>query len=484
MSLLISLMFIAYFGGGYMVFEISGYGVTVLDLLTLLFYLLFLKRVIWDGDKLRFRPNAALFSMIIFMLFVFVSGLSPLFKGSPDQIFQFFKSSIHVLFLFLFPLICAVYPFKSDTWTNVIRIWLLLSILINIFGVYQIVARAYDLPLAWLNMNNVSLHSRDTGDFQGYRQLSLHFGSFFRATSIFSEPSALAGFNVYIQTFLIVPFVSGAKQFFKSNVLMIFIFAISMMGLFLAYSMTGVVGFLMVIGSVFLFQRSKKIIPIFYIALIAVAVILITDNYIQKYAKVSVVKLFTDRIEGILSGQKSHKTMAGESFMGRAENIKDMLLIWEINPILGTGYGLTQYAEYEKKVYFSTISVLAALAETGIFGFTAYVMMFVFLFVQTLKYLILKDNYTGLPPELRRLSIIAFYIMLPLFLTNFISGNNIGSYAFWNPLAIVFSVINLIDRHYGRGLVTISAVKVPFKYKFIAAMDKYLVTRKELADKG
>jgi len=54
---------------------------------------------------------------------------------------------------------------------------LIVAFFVNIFGIYQIFARLYDWPLAWIEITNVSFEQRGMRQVQGEtQQLALKFG--------------------------------------------------------------------------------------------------------------------------------------------------------------------------------------------------------------------------------------------------------------------------------------------------------------------
>jgi hypothetical protein len=438
---------------------VGSYGVTFIDFALLGIFIVFAKRLIWDGDKLEFHFHPAIFFLLAMPVAALLSGLTPLIKGSTPQMIQYFKTSAHFLFLVSFTLICTFYKIETKTWTNVIRAWLIISIFINVFGVYQIFARAYDLPLAWIQFTNVSLAGRASDNVEDIKQLSLRYGDFFRATSIFTEPSALASFNVLIQIFLIVPFVQKRKPFIKSKIINTLVYSFSLISLFLAFSMTGFVGLGLVLGTIFIFHRSKRLRAFFVVFAISIILIFTTDRIIENFSGVSVADLFGKRLSGILFGTQKTE---GESIGVRLRSGKIGIEIWEEHFINGTGLGLTSYNN-RKHVEFGDFSTTAALAEMGLIGFLAFVGLFVTLFIVTYKMMLRMRNKDNLPDDLKRLSGILFYLMLHQLLINFISGNNLVTFVLWIFLGVIFANINQIAINQGQKIYEIAFLRTPMK---------------------
>lgn len=136
----------------------------------------------------------------------YASVFAPLLSGSSEMQIQWLKTSTNFLSKWLLILTFASGIYSADAFRSAIRFMLVISIAINVFGIYQIFARAFDLPLAWIPINNVSISIRNYHSMDNMTQLSLRFENFFRATSIFSEPSFYAQFNTLVLTFLLIPF--------------------------------------------------------------------------------------------------------------------------------------------------------------------------------------------------------------------------------------------------------------------------------------
>jgi O-antigen ligase len=476
MHVLIIILFFAFFTDVIQFFEIGGYGVNLVDFALLAVFILFLKKVIWDGEELKFTVHPGVFFLVMIIFAAIISGITPLMKGSTPQMIQFLKTSAHFLFLVLFTLMCSFYRIDTKAWNGFVKCWLILSIFINLFGIYQIFARAYDLPLAWLQFTNISLTGRSSDDMNAVQQLSLQYSGFFRATSIFTEPSALASFNILIQIFIIIPFVQKTKPFLKSGFLRALIFVISLITLLLCFSMTGFVGMGLIIAGVFVFHWSKRLIPFIVGILASVIVIFTTDSFVESYTGVSVVKLFSKRIGGILTGRQGTE---GESVGVRVKSAEVGIDIWEKHFLIGTGIGLTAYNNRED-VEFGDFSFIAAMAEMGLLGLIAFVGIFGSLFVISIKFLLRQKIIKDISDDLKRWSGLLFFVMLHLFLINFISGNNLVSFILWQFLAVVYANINEINISSGKRHHTIKLVKQPMKNKLNISISKYLTVNKAI----
>ena len=438
-------MAVFYFLEIFQVFSLGSTAFTYCDCVIVAMILLIIKKTIWDGEELILAKNPVNYFLLIFILATVLSGLSPVFRGSGDEIKQFFKTSVHFYFTIMFFILNLFVKYKNEDWENVIKIFLIISIGVNIFGAYQIVARAFDLPLAWLQITNNSFTARSEDiDMDSLTQISLSFEGFFRATSIFTEPSALGAFNGLILTFLLIPFIQKQKMFFKSNFLNITIAVSAIMGMFLAFSLTGVTCLLIILLTILIFEKFKFLKGLIKSLIVAIILLIVVDQIVYAYSGTSVLALFTQRITGVFSivlNEKSNST-PGESFGIRADNVTCMFNIWWHNPLFGTGFGLTSHSPYNGGMAFADISIMAVLAELGLVGLVGFVGIFLTFFIIYSRFLLNRDYIKTLPESYQRLFQLNLYILMMYFIVNYVSGNQIFTMHSWILLSIIVVPLN------------------------------------------
>lgn len=333
MQVFIYLFAFSFFMEMYQLFGVGSTGFTFSDAITLSMFFYFIKYIIWDGKEIKIAKNPAILFLFSFYAITFISGFAPIFRGSQGEISQFLKSTAHYHFSLLFLTINILFNNKNETWDNFIKIWLVLSIFINAFGIYQIIARGLGLPFAWLEINNYAYLSRGMYDtLEEVPQISLRFENFFRATSIFSEPSALAAFNAIILIFLIIPYVQNHKPFLKSKFLTITALIFSILGIFLAFSLTGLSSLGMIILAIIVFEKFKNLglfVKVFFVMLIF---LVLADQVVASYAGISVLELFYKRVDGVINYMMTSQLSAveGESFSGRSDNVLAMFIFLDI----------------------------------------------------------------------------------------------------------------------------------------------------------
>jgi O-antigen ligase len=487
MNSVVYLMFFMYFLGGYQLFPIGNYGFTCLDASTIVLYFIILKKVFWDRELLEYSFNSVTFFLIMILATAFISVIPTLESFNAVRVLDFTKSFSHLFFLSAFALITCFFRIEIKVWDNIIKSWIILAIFLNLFGIYQIIARAYNLPLAWIAYNNVSLINSFTDDGSGFTlgQLSLSFGSFFRATSIFSEPTALAGFNSLILGLIIAPIIRGTKHFIKSKFVLYFSLVITLIGLFLTFSITGAACVGAILLTIFLVEKGRKKYRIVIIAAFAIVLIGIADVIVNEYLDASVLELFNSRISSMFAGKdaKGVESTAGDSNAERALHNYQAINLWQKHPIFGTGIG--QMAS-DRTLPLGNVenSFFAVLVETGIFGALSFLAFFISMFCIAVRinrtYSVKKDK----SDEFMRMTGVLLYILAVQSVINFLSGNNYITPNLWIIIAIVTSVINTVLVDENRNVKRIYLIDIPLKDRFNKYTSKYILIKSKNNNSG
>jgi O-antigen ligase len=454
------------YSGAFQLFSVGSLAVQVSDLAMMVFIVAVGFRLLWYGEPIYLSNHPAFIFLCGSLVSVILSGLAPLLEGDPAAITQYFKTTGHFLYLWLFTFLCSVIRFDIRALTDVIKVTIFVSLFINIFGAYQVPARAFDWPFAWLELTNISIGGRSANVSGEMGQLSLRFGDFFRATSVFSEPSALAGFCATVLTYMLMPFALGQRPFIRSSTFMIFAFIAMLTAMFLTFSLTGLLtGSLIVLAAV-IFGQKERILRIISVLAVSIFVIIIVDAVVSSYAGISVANLFEERVTGILSGGKSVEGMSGESFFTRWESIFIAFQIWTDYPLTGKGLGLYAYADQAIKLGygFPDSTLAASLAELGIIGFICILNLNIFLLFQTLKLLTNKKIMDRLRPEIKRLfTIIPFILIITTAGTTV--GNSLVNLWMWLSLAFCFPVYNAVLSEAGYKFIPFKIIQIPLSQR-------------------
>lgn len=456
------LIFIAWTLTSFQLFSVFNYGVTAIDILLGIFYLLALKHLVWNGRPLRLSLTVPVACMLALVPAALLSGLTPVFEGV--GFVQFIKTFLHFVFVWLFAVLAAGLDDPPRIVTRIIQVLMVWGLLVALFGIYQVIARAFDLPLAWLEITNVSIyHARDPSDDQLTDQLALQFENFFRATSIFSEPSILASFTSILLMFLGVPYFQGSKPFFTSRALNWLFLVSYVIVLLLTFSLTGFASMMIVCGLVFLLEKGRRKLKLVAGLLLIAGIVVSADGLIQPVTKVSILDLFGKRLYSVLglSANPYAEGISGESFETRKKMIETGVAIWSDYPLAGVGIGRFSQAEAAKEaeLQFSVSSFFSVLAELGSLGMLLFCGMFVSLYYLAGRWRRLRHDCSA---ETARLLGLLPYIMGLLTLHN-LTGNSFVLPGLWIFVGIFLAVINSARAERGMPRLELRLVALPWK---------------------
>jgi hypothetical protein len=473
-ALIISIVFVACWINIYQFFNVSTYGITPADVSSWLVIFFALYQIAWKGATVQTLPGWA-FAGLFFILFAeYASVFAPLLSGSSEMQIQWLKTSTNFLSKWLLILVFASGIYSADAFRTAIRFMLIISIAINIFGIYQIFARAFDLPLAWIPINNVSISIRNYHSMDNMTQLSLRFENFFRATSIFSEPSFYAQFNTLVLTFLLIPFLRGTQPFLQSKLLRACIAIPAIIGMFLTFSLTALFSISLITVWALIFEQSRKKAALLSSIAGGFALILITDAIVSQYVSISVFDLFTKRVGGIVdvlsTGGGRGTSIVGESFFGRLSTIFQGFSIWAEYPITGIGAGCYEYFSKLNPISFSDSLHSGLLAERGTLGFFAYASLFVLLFKKTLHASRDEEFRSHLSPELLTMTSIAPYVMLAHLAFSFSTYYWIN-WIFWVHHGLIYATLITAQKAAGKPIFTFSPMGIGIEKRYLGIQE-------------
>ncbi len=406
-------------------------------------------------------PNVLLLS---FNLTLLLSAFTPLWNGDVKLLTQFVKSTAHYYYVVFFVLLIYFEWLKPKTYYWVIRMFIWAVTIFNLFGIYQLFARALNLPLAWLEMNNKGIFSRleIVGSVQ---QLSLQFGSFYRVTSIFTEPSVLASLNIYLLIFLIIPWVQFRESFIKSTKILMPLILISVITLFLTYSMTGLMGIVGLLLTIILLEKIKSYKMVFKTLLIILATILISNFILIEIFNINLLNLFSYRIESVATLGETQ--IRGESLPTRLLNITSSIKVWMQHPLFGVGLGLLGYHK-DFPFSFSDVTIFSVLAEAGIFNFILFISFMFSLFITSIKVYKRTRNISEIPLYEKKLIGIAPYVVAFEILRCSFTANIMIYFILWFNLAYALYPINHYGSFLGYNYLNISLHSTPLWKKLFS----------------
>lgn len=439
-------IYVTQFAFGFSLFYFSTYGFTLLDV-NIFFCISILIFSFFTGKEvLKVAINPPNFFLLLLNVSIFLSFIVVFITNSAINNVQLFKSTIHYYYVLSFILLVLSSFLQPDTYyKKIIPTLIILLTIFDIYGIYQLFARIYGLPFAWIEYTNKGIFSR-LEIFTSVQQVIMSYGFFVRATSIFTEPSVLASFNIYLLIFLIIPWIQFRRSFLNSSLLTTVFIAISVITLFFTYSMTGVLGLLLVFSLVFFIEKFIMYKKALFIILISLVAIYFANHLAKEIVQVNLLEMFSHRFKSLLTFGKEE--IGGESFSGRIDNLSQSFSIFMRNYLFGVGMGLLGY-QPNFEYMFSDSSLFSIFAETGIFaGFFFIAMMFSLFYFSIDIYKKVQTNLIEVSDNEKQLIGIIPYIVLFEIFRTFLTVNYISYFAFWINIGFAFYIVN----HYSKFL--------------------------------
>jgi len=419
-TLLLILYFISTLFSTYYIVIVNTYGVSLVDIacLAILFYSCY--RLVWLGKPFYMPTFPMLIWLLCLSIAVCFSAIVPLLSGDSEMQVQWIKTTLHFFYVVISGISFLGCNFSIKNLHDGYKLSVYVSILVSTFGIYQIFARAFDLPFAWITMSTNASMARGM-DFGDWGQLSLSFGSFFRATSFFSEPSSLAGYTTSMLALLIFPYLKGYRNIVGNKVAWIVALMANSIALLLTFSLTGLLIAAIFLLTYFISEKKISIRNTVFFFLFTPALLLLADSIVEYYTDTSVLGLFGQRVGGIFSVifGGTIKTTGGESFFGRADTIFRGFEMWLQYPITGYGLGCTYLYDRINVVTYIDSTFSSVLAETGSLGGVFFIALFVSMF-RYVFITIRKDKHfeSGSVYVKQLLAVVPYFFVLQVAILN------------------------------------------------------------------
>jgi hypothetical protein len=304
-------------------------------------------------------------------------------------------------------------------------------------------------------------------DFKEWGQLSLSYGAFFRATSIFSEPSSFAGYTAQILSLLFVSLSYKFRAFIGSKILWWSIVVVNIVGLLLAFSLTGLLLSFVLLLTYLLYHRKFSLRGIVIFGLVLPFLLVVADNIILFYTETSVLELFVQRVGGIYSifFGGTTQTTGGESFFGRLETMIRGFWIWVEYPITGFGLGCVYLFDRVNQITYIDSTFFTVLAEMGVVGMFFFIGLYAVMFRYLFFTMRSQFQSVALSPESQSLLAIIPYLFIAqvaiLFTTSFFV-------TFWiyQTFGLIVSVIIAVYSETGIPLRKVYITAEPLQIRF------------------
>ncbi|RPI68572.1 MAG: O-antigen ligase domain-containing protein [Ignavibacteriae bacterium] len=473
----LAVLFISAALGFFHLVAIGTFGLTLLEALFSVSFVYALYHGLWLGKPLQIPKRFDVLTMVSLVVMIIVSAVPVLISGEAASVSQSIKTIAHFLYLWLFAFIMVSLPISASQWVTAIRAHFVLSFAVMVFGIYQLPARALDLPLAWIEISNISFQ-RGLEEAAEVTQLALRFENFYRATSIFSEPSALAGYGAASLAMLIVPLLSGGPTIIKNRTWLIASIIVTVLAIFLAFSMSGTLLVAAIVGLTLLLYPKESWRQFLTIGVVSLVLIVAADRIVNATTDVSVIGLFSQRITSLVSGAAAREetgAIEGESLTQRVADYRISYEVWQESPVTGVGLGNFANSDASRyhNVQFPATTIGSVLAELGIIGLIVFVVFlggtYVSVQADERRW---RSFHRGRDEDVDRLAPILPFRLVLLIIVAF-TGNFLVTAVFWYDMVLVLSGQSAIRRHMGiETHVNVYLTRTPWRERWINARTK------------
>jgi hypothetical protein len=315
--------------------------------------------------RFQFRRSPVNKYVVIFIFTGLISVVN-LFNASNAQFVDFGTKAAQLLLVLLLFFVISSLSMSDKKLQTVLRIWIFTAFVVSVYAVYQLFARVYGWPFAYLELTNPSVASGGmmARVYRGYADVS----SFLR------EPSYLGAYLIgpILLTCLFMLNGKGRLLLFKSSILNWTLVSVLSLALLLSGSQGAYITLLVTIGFMYASNRIKRTrttkMVIIFLVLLFVSGFLLDSLGLDFLGALSL--RFKSLLVNIMDPWGSAEIT---SYRVRSVCTIAAFEVWMSHPILGVG--LNNMSHFTDICKF-TIGWSQLLVEQGLFGFIAMILVF------------------------------------------------------------------------------------------------------------
>jgi len=320
------------------------------------------------GSKIKIAPSMPWVLGLVLASVISLIGAA----NSPGAVvLEFWKSEVQLIFAVMMYLAITQVRIENKYLLLSMKVLILVSVGVALFGFYQLPARFFGWPAGVLKLTNPSLSgSIQSADLIFYMV---------RSSSIFSEPSY---YGHYMNGMIVLSLVAALHRpkFFGKAWITWVILGVQVLGLLVSFAMSSFYILTLVFLFFFLSESTRhrtRIIAATVLLAVAGGILLIL---IEALSGFPVSTFMVDRAEGIwlylISGETSY-LVGPESIFQRLDTARIAMNVWFDNPVFGVGLGgyplvSHLYGDYNPQG-FSANALVNTFAEMGLVGVTALI---------------------------------------------------------------------------------------------------------------
>jgi len=313
---------------------------------------------------------------VVFYIYTALFSAINLFNAERVQFVDFGTKAAQLLLVTTTFFVISSLPLSERELKNLLRTWFLIAFVVAAYAVYQLPARSYGWPFAYLALSNPSVAPGgvQTGRAFEFTASGVRTGRRLRAieyaqvSGFFREPTWLGSYLLSALVLFGVLILSGKGRavLFRSSRLNRFFLSVLVLGLLLPVALGPYVSFAMTLGLMYMLRRSyrPKIIKLVLLLLI----LLLLGGLLASAAGIDLLRAISARVGQLLSAIAQGST-EGTSLSVRLQRTLAALKVWASHPLLGVGLNNTQF--YTHGVMLTNNGWARLLSDQGMIGFIA-----------------------------------------------------------------------------------------------------------------
>ena len=321
-----------------------------------------------------------------FVVFYIFSGLLSavnLFTATTAQFIDFGTKAAQLLLVTAVFFVISSLPVSEQEFKSILKVWFIVAVIVAVYAVYQLFARAYDWPFAYLTPT-ANRTGRQSGRAFAFATLggpatigkvgTLATFQYAQVSSFFREPTYLGSYllNALILFGVLIVSNRGHMLLFKSSRLNWLFLSILLSGLLLPVALGPYFSLAATLGLMYALRRVYRLRITRLILLLPV--LLFLGGLLLSGANIKFLEAAAARVSGLF-GAIIHGSTHGTSFPVRLERNLAALKVWAHHPVFGVGLNNTHYYT-PKGIELINNGWVQLLSAQGLVGFMAMVLVF------------------------------------------------------------------------------------------------------------
>lgn len=346
---------------GFSLYNVAGRGILRVDwLFGSILIAVFIASVAAGKSKLR---TSSVNKFVVLYLTVSLLSLINLIDARVVQVVDFWTKAIQMLFAAgLFFVISSV-MIGVEGFRGLLQVWIVTATFIALYAVYQLFARLYGWPLAYLELSNPTFsYGYMTGrSIIGYSQIQ----------GVFKEPSWLASYLIGPITLTSVFILDGKDDWLlsRSRLVNLSILFLLCGAFFVSGSAAGFITLVAVVGgasawAVFHrvgFRYMVRLLQVGLLVLVPLTVFIVLGGQ-------EILSYFDERFGRIAERLVNLTFLEGNTSLARrARGLLEGIRVWLEHPVLGVG--MNNFVYHSRSVVATQNAWAELLADRGALGF-------------------------------------------------------------------------------------------------------------------